>query len=485
MLNLSFVAQRWLLACAWLPIVLLSACAPVIPASHLQATMQKHATPASSPAAQAAGVPVGIPSREWWRDLGDSRLDALVQQAQSNNHDARAALASLQAARAQADAAARESLPQGSLAAHAQLQRPSLIEVDPYRQGLPRPPQQRIASVTQGLGWEIDLFGRIDTATGVAQRRADVAAAELHAALALLQAEVAGHYIQLRQQQALIEYQIEALRMGNLHATQLAAREMAGLMDRREVLEAERLQTSRETEYMQMLANEQAHLAALAVLTGHSPISPPADWLNMLAAAPLPDPPTGLFLNRPDDLLMRRPDVRRADALLRAQLGEAVLAERAHLPHLRLEMSAGLNAPFGTLGEAGALRYALGPVLQWDWLDSGRNQARSEAARAGADAAWHDFEQTVLKALQDSESALWQWNVAQSAFASAHLSEQLAQRNASYADTRTKAGLEPPQASLHQSLLLLEARKGLKTAEADRLLAFAKVQLAMGAWAPR
>lgn len=464
------------LAASALAGLLLTGCASVTPPSEIPAAMQRHAAKTHAPAPRSA------PQRLWWQALNDPNLSELVSEAESRNHGVKAMLASVKAARAVADGARRDALPQGSLGAQAQIQRPSQIEVDPYDQGLPRPPQQRIATISQGLSWEIDLFGRVGTAAAIEDRQADAAQADLQAAMMLLHAEVVQHYVQLRRDQQALRIITEELQLTELRLAQLNAREKAGLLDRREVFAAERDKAQRLAEQAMVSASESAHRAALAVLCGRAPDTQDAGWLARVAPADMPPLPTELALTQPADLLARRPDVARADAQLRAQLGQTVLAERAHWPRLSLNLNAGLNAPFGQLGQANAFRYALGPALQWDWLDAGRIKARETAAKAGAEAAWHHFEQTVLKALEESGTALSQWRSAQLALAQAGQSRQLAEKSEKYAASRVKAGLEPPVSALEHSLQSLDARRSELDARQDSLLAFGKVQLAIGAW---
>ena len=66
------------------------------------------------------------------------------------------------------------------------------------------------------------------------------------------------------------------------------------------------------------------------------------------APAALPAPPADDAIVQPSDLLARRPDVARADAQLRAAIGETVLAERAHLPRVSLNLALALNAPLSS-----------------------------------------------------------------------------------------------------------------------------------------
>lgn len=464
-------------------LAVLPGCASVVaPPSQIAGAVQRYGNQAQpSPAAADAGVPAGIPMVNWWKGLQDPTLDELVAQAMQHNHELHAAIASVRAARATADAAYRDALPQGGLAAQAQTLRPSLTDVDPYRQGLPRPPISNVASIDQTLSWEIDLFGRIGTAAAVADRRADALSADLHATTVLLQGEVVRAYTRWRHaQQDLLSLGQESALLER-RAGLLQARFAAGLADRREALAVQNELARIASERTHLRAQVKVHEAALAVLIGKSP-SGQALGDKTAGTAQLPAVPPDTAIRYPDDLLARRPDIAKADAQLRASIGEAVLAERAHLPRLSLNLSAGLSAPFGQLGNAGAIRYAAGPALSWDWMNAGRAKARAAAAKQGQLAAWHNFEQAVLKALEDSEGSLRQWSAAQQALAETRSGEQAARQVWQHSQVRADAGLEPSVQALEHGVAYQRARRATLAAQADALLAFAQVQLALGAW---
>ncbi|HRL55534.1 MAG TPA: TolC family protein, partial [Acidovorax temperans] len=262
-------------ALAGLLALALSGCASVAPPSAIGPATERHGT--ALPATAAQGLATGTPSRHWWHALQDEQLNTLVQTAMQHNQDRQAAVAAVRQARALAGLAARDALPQGGLNAQAQAQRPSLAEVDPYNQGLDRPPQQRLGTIAQMVSWEIDLFGRVGTASAVAQRQADAAAATAHSAEALLQAEVVRHYVLLRlYQHDLAQLQEESDVLQRRHAL-LQARERAGLADKREALAAK----AQREQALATIAQTQAALhgtrAALAVLAGRAPATAEAD----------------------------------------------------------------------------------------------------------------------------------------------------------------------------------------------------------------
>lgn len=460
-----------------LAMALLTGCAAVAPPSHIPASQQQLTT-RTSPAAQAAGVERGQPASDWWQALADPQLDSLLQQAMQHNHQRQAALATVRAARHAAEATRLDALPQGGLSAQAQRQQLSGIEVDPYRRGQPRPPVQQLGIVQQSVSWELDLFGRAGTAAAIADRETDVQAADLRAATLLLQADVVRQYTrwqQARLNRTLLLDELDALQQRH---TQLQHRQQAGLADPRDVLAVAGASQQAQAELATNDASAASAAAALAVLCGKNPL----DASHGEGELRLPAVPADTAIVYPDDLLSRRPDITRADAQLRISLGEGVLADRAHLPRLSLNLAAGLMAPFGQLGNADALRYALGPAFSWDWLDAGRRAARRDGADQQRQAAWHQYEQTVLTALQESETSLRQWQASRSQLNSAEAAVRLASQSAAYSRTRSQTGLEPQQMALAQHAVALQAQRNALAARAAAIEAYVQVQLTLGAW---
>lgn len=467
-----------------LPLLLalsLVGCASVAPPSQLPALQARH----DSRLPAAAGLQPGpMASTAWWQALQDPQLNALVEQAQARNLDLKAALATVQQARALAGLARREGGPQASLGATAQVSRASMPEVDPYRSGQPRPPEQRLIGLSQSLSWELDLFGRVATAQAVAERELDMARADLRAAQALVQAELVNRYVQLRASQQLETLSAQQLELAEARRQQLQARVTAGLADARELRAVEAEQAQRSAERAGLQAQLQQTLAAIALLCGHAPAALDRELAALRQPQALPALPLQQSLQIGEGWLQQLPQVARADAALRASLGQQVLAERAHLPRLSLAATVGLNESASRLGQAGALRYAAGPALQWDWFDAGRRQAREAAARAGSERVWAQFEQTVLQALAEGESSLRGWNAQARGWEEAQAAERAAAEAARYARERQRAGLEPAIQALTAEAQRLDARQRSLSQQAQALQAFVQVQLALGAWQP-
>lgn len=461
----------------------LGGCAAVAPGPQLPVLQARH--DGALPASAGRTVTHDNTGRAWWQDLRDPVLDALVARAEARNLDLQAALATVREARARTGAVRAEARPQGGLDAQAQATRPALAEVDPYRQGLPRPPEQHLVTLNQGLSWEIDLFGRAGTAQEAAERDAEAAAADARGAQALVQAEVVRRYVALRHAQQAAQLAGEQVAVAERRLTQLQARAHAGLADPREADAAAGELARLRAAQAAWVAQGPVEWAALAVLSGESPARPGAALQAVQATAALPEVPDDAVLTVPADLLARRPDVARADALLRAGLGQQVLAERAHLPRLSLAATLGLQQTAGNLGQTGALRYAAGPLLQWDWLDSGRRAAQTAAVKAGNERAWAQFEKTVLTALAEGESALRGWQAQWQAWQQARAALRAADQTLRYTGRRETLGLEPAATTLAAHQQRLTAAQQQLDQQAQALGAYAQVQLALAAWQPQ
>ncbi len=142
----------------------------------------------------------------------------------------------------------------------------------------------------------------------------------------------------------------------------------------------------------------------IAVLTGRTPAALIAE---LEQAAPLPALPAQLPAGTPGDLLRRRPDVVAAERRLAAATARICVATADLFPRFTL---AGL---FGTqaletdqLFERDSETRAVALGVDWTFLDVGRVRARIAASDADAAGNLASYEQTVLRALEETENAL-------------------------------------------------------------------------------
>lgn len=376
--------------------VALSAC--MVGPDHVRPNI---ATPEQFARAEAVATVPAAADAEFWTAFGDPTLTRLVEDALIANHDLRIALAQWDRAQALLRGARREQAPSVTAQAEAADTRASADQAP----GVPRA-QRDVEDHSAGvaIGWELDLFGRLRRGVEAGAAEAAAAAADLDALQVAVVGEVADTYVNLRGLQ-------ERLRVARANADN--QRETLRLVQAR-------LDAGRGTEFdtararAQLAATEaripaleaQAALAMhrLAVLTGRTPealIAQLAPVRALPALPPAPDPGT------PGDLLRRRPDVSAAEHRLHAATARIGVATADLFPRFTLgallgTQAARADALFGRDSESG--RVALG--IDWSFLDAGRVRARIAARDAEASAQLARYQQTVLRALEDTENAL-------------------------------------------------------------------------------
>lgn len=252
--------------------------------------------------------------------------------------------------------------------------------------------------------WEIDIFGGVRR--GVEAADADLLAAgfDRENTRVSLFAEVATTYFELRgaQQQLAIAQQNLKAQQNTLTLTQ--QRYDAGFVSALDVANARANATQTESEIPSFDAQIRTSFYALSVLLGQEPSALLAE---LTPQAPLPGVPAEIPVGLPSDLLRRRPDIRRADAMLHAATARVGVAVADQYPKFSL------TGAFGTQGDRvvslGTLAdhfWSIGPSISVPLFTGGRVEGNIEQARAIAEQATLEYRQLVLTALQEVETSL-------------------------------------------------------------------------------
>lgn len=347
-----------------------------------------------------------------WRAFGDATLDSLETRALAGNHDVKATLARVRAARALAAAAGSARWPRVELAASYS---DSRLSEHGFLEGLATgggggggaiQPGQRLDlhQVEVDAAWELDLFGGQRRAVEAADADVEAASADVRVVQAALAADVAAAYLELRaaqQRLTLAEHVVQS------HSATLAAlreRVAAGLLDRLSLARAEQeaaAATARPAE-----ARGLARLAVrrLELLLGAAPGALDGE---LRLPAPLPALPRPFAVDVPAAVLARRPDVAAAEARLHAATARVGVATAELYPRFSLTGAFGFQArDVRDLPEYESRFWAIGPQVRWPLFDFGRVRAAIAVQDARAAAALADFEATVQRALADVEFAL-------------------------------------------------------------------------------
>lgn len=343
------------------------------------------------------------PSREaavsFWSTFGDPTLEALVARALRANPELRAAEARTESAQAQRRITALDLAP--VVTATGGYSRQQLASAS-----FPGPggslPDQELWDAGLRLSWDVDVFGRTRRTLEGRGALVDAAETDEEDARVLLAADVAAAYVELRgaQDRLAVARRNAENQRNTLQVT----------LDRLEggsgtALDTERAQAQLSSTLAAIPLLETAAAAArnrIDALLGVAPGSTAIDPAS--ASLQLPDT---LVLSGTDAMVRSRPDVRSAERLLAASRAFVGAAKADYLPRISVQGVAGYTATaFDALGAGGTRRYAIGPVISWPLFDLGRVHAGVEAARAGEHEAEARYQQVVLNARAELETAL-------------------------------------------------------------------------------
>lgn len=350
----------------------------------------------SQPAAVVAGT---VADAHWWRLYDDPVLDRLVQEALDNNRDIAVAMANIARARAALRGTKNDRLPQTNVDFGANYGR---LPQNQRFQGIDR--EDTYVSTGLDISYEVDLFGRISR--NVEAARADVAQAEAErdAVRVAVAAETARAYADLNSASERLAVAERIVRLIDQTANLTSKRLEAGRGTRLDVSRALALRDQQRALIPPLAAERDAARFRLATLTGRPPADLPADAGARGTTLRL-DKPIPVGDGR--ELLARRPDIRAAERRLAAQTARIGVATADLYPRITLGGSVSSTGnSFSNIFGAGPLGWLLGGLLSWNFPNQEATRARIQGAEADAQAALASFDGTVLRALQETETAL-------------------------------------------------------------------------------
>ena len=338
---------------------------------------------------------------QFWTLFDDETLERLVADALAANHDLRIALTRVAEARALRGETRLDLAPTVTAGAGYSDQRLA----DAQLSGTPFVPRdQELYDAGFDAFWELDFFGRIRRAVEASNAELDATEASLRDAQVIVTAEVTRTYFELRGQQQQLDVarrnvdnqretlELTSVRLEGGRGTELdtsrAQGQLSGTLTRIAPLETAIAQS----------------IHRLGVLTGRKP---GALRETLAPSADLPEIPRMAAVGDPAGLLRRRPDIRVAERELAASTARIGVAVADLFPRVTFTGTVGLVADsFDGLGDSGSDAYLIAPGISWAAFDLGRVRARIAGAQARADGALLRYEQSVLRALEETENSL-------------------------------------------------------------------------------
>ena len=407
----------------------------------------------------------------WWQQFDDPVLEQLEGAALNANYDLKIATARLQQARAIFRDVDLDRFPTASVGG----------SVDRRERTIPGFTDKPITTTTYQAGfdafWELDLFGGVRSAVRAAAATAQEFEATLDDVRVTVAAEVAREYFELRglqQQLAVAERSLDnqgqTLRLTRVRSTE-------GFGEELDVASASARVSAIRASVPPLHAAIAQHMHRLAVLTGTRPGELTVD-LSPRPYAPLAK---ALALGDPTVLLRRRPDIRAAERRLATAAAREGIAHADLFPRISISGFLGFLAGRGSVfGSADSRAWAVTPALSWVGFDLGSARARLRAAEASTREAAAAYEQTVLRAIEETENALVGYREQQRRLVALVDQERESTRAAAIARVRYREGVSDFLDLLDTERTQLQAEDSVALAESGVFTSVVGVYKALG-----
>lgn len=376
---------------------------------------------ATDVASRIAAEPVRA---DWWRSFDDPILASLVDRLTARNIDLQIAAETIEQARAQRRIAGAAGLPQvnaiGGYSRNRVSENGMVQLLAPGSTGsnnqLPTgsaPLDFDLFNAAGTASWEIDLFGRVRRSVEAAG--ADmVAAREARSGVALaLVSELALDYMELRATQAQERLARDNLAAAQERETLVSQQVRAGAASRQDLTGAA-AETQQARGILPGLAAKQAALInAIGYLLAEQP---QALRTELTAPAPAVTIPPTVPIGLSSDLILRRPDVREAEARLHAATARIGVAEAAFYPSLTLFGLGGVQSLTGSNFFDWASRtFMVGPNIALPIFQGGKLKGQLQLAQSQQRTAALRFRAAVLQAWRDVDDSITSYVAAQRA----------------------------------------------------------------------
>lgn len=328
-----------------------------------------------------------------WRDFfTDRKLVAIIARSLENNRDLREAALNVERTRAQYQLQRADRFPSVG------------IQVNGQRYGGPAASTPDVYTAGVGISaFEVDLFGRVRNLSDAALQQYFAQEEARRAVQISLIGEIANVYLTLaadiesqRVAQATLDDQMALFEL-------IQKRQAIGAVS---ALDVEQARTTVETaradaaQYAGFVATGRNALALLAGGPVEDALLPRSFDLAVSGLAPLPG-------ELPSSVLLRRPDVRQAEYLLRAANANIGAARAAFFPSISLTgLYGSASGELDGLFESGTRIWSFAPSVNIPIFQGGRLNAQLDVARVDRDLALSRYEKSIQAGFRDVADAL-------------------------------------------------------------------------------
>ncbi|EKF54567.1 hypothetical protein I215_11973 [Galbibacter marinus] len=409
----------------------------------------------------------------WWSAFKDPVLDSLIKKAQQHNLDINTAVANYQAAKALVKERKFDRWP--TITANAGYTRERMGE-NVFVQG--ENPTYSTYSGSLDASWEADLFGRVTNRIKGAYATKQQAVADMHGVYLSIYAEVATNYLALRGTQYRIDIAKRNLK-GQQETYDLTLQlAEAGTSNQLDVSRAlAQLEATRAT-IPQLKAQLEALKNSLSVLVGEVPGGLEDE---IISPQPLPSLPKTVSLGNIEELLRRRPDVRRAEAALQIRISEYNISVADLYPKISFNGSIGFSAvDFSNFGSNSSFTWSVIPRISWAAFNLGRVKQQINSNDAKTLAALSQYEKAVLQGLEDIKTAMSDYGYELKRREILRTSSKASSEAAQIAQQRYNAGLDNFIDYLSAENTLLVSQNALALSEIASATSLVSIYKALG-----
>lgn len=388
--------------------------------------------------------------KHWSEVYKDAKLRSLVKKARGDNHSLKALYQRTLQSRAIIKSEGAGRLPQvGVGGSYTRFSNSEEVDSRERRRG-------NLYNGALTAGWELDLFGRVANLVKSAQFDAVAADAAYEDLLLITETDVALSYFNLRS----LEGEIQAVKRSAETRQEaliiVKQRFDGGIVSDLDVAQAEVLYSNSQSALAELQQTRDVQMHALAVLTGQSASS------FQLDVSPLESRPTKIPAGLPSELLLRRPDVRKAEYQLRSTHAEIAVAKANFYPRVTLGASGGFTSyNSGNLFTSAASFYDFGPSVKVPLFVGGKLRANLSRAEYAYTESVEVYKQKILEAFAEVENAMKGWRHLSKQRTARELSVSAAKRAQKISDAQYRGGIVDFTVALDSERVTLDAERNL------------------------
>ncbi len=407
----------------------------------------------------------------WWTKLNDPILNSLIQRASQKNLDLYIMISRIDEAMAQYDISSSARYPTIETYASQSREKSSKNATN-----LPANIESYEALNTN-FNWELDLFGRIHRQEQAAQAGVAVSVEDYRDVLVILNAKIAGTYIESRTLQKRLDLAKKNVANQRKTLKLVQSRYKAELVSEIDVFQAKQNLAGSEASIPSLNASLNSAINRLAVLLGQTPGTLHKE---IMVSQNLPSVTDAAVVTIPRNILRQRPDIRRAERALAVQTAQIGVATAELYPRLSLAGVFGFSAGSGALFSSASNLWSFGPNLAWNVFNAGstRNKIKIENARVKQARAF--YEKTVLGAFEDVENNLVNYNEELKRFRHLNKSAEFARKTVQTAKMQYKSGLTAFQTVLDAERVLFSEEDRLASSHGAFVRYLINIYRAMG-----